>query len=242
MIEKAVIQSKIDLYRFKVRIPSINKIASAVGGTSDEDLFEATVLNTPGINPHYDAGDVVFVEYENDDIRKPVIIGLLYHSEQKLSSSDIVASSMNVLLNSKFSNDICIGDVDYRALSSLISGEGPTQQQILQITQNLKQVSDDLYGGLIPSGPTCVTAVLAAAAWEDASQDVVVNGVTSTNNIRVGIDGSCTQEQRHEASVGRLFCTGQFQNLITVVSDGVVPSIDIPIVVEIWNQNAQDTT
>jgi len=84
------------------------------------------VLNTPGINPHYDAGDVVFVEYENDDIRKPVIIGLLYHSEQKLSSSDIVASSMNVLLNSKFSNDICIGDVDYRALSSLISGEGPT--------------------------------------------------------------------------------------------------------------------
>ena len=76
-MERAVIVSKLDDYHFRVRVPRINKAQDVPGATPSNELYIATVSTLPGIKPNYNINDVVFVEFENEDLTVPVIAGLL---------------------------------------------------------------------------------------------------------------------------------------------------------------------
>lgn len=78
MIQKAVISEIIDSYQLKVRIPKYDKLASSVDGVSSEDLSTGIICAYPGMQVAYTAGDVVLVAFENNEISKPVVLGLLY--------------------------------------------------------------------------------------------------------------------------------------------------------------------
>ena len=90
MLTKGIIESiSSDGFSAKVRIPTIHRIANDPLGVSTADLDDATILSVPGLMPVYMIGDVVFVQFENDEIGSPVICGLLERSAVTASSGKL---------------------------------------------------------------------------------------------------------------------------------------------------------
>lgn len=98
MIQKGIIAQVVDKYTYKVRIPKYDKISSATASTKTEDLAESIVCTIPGVDIAYALNDVVLVSFENDELSKPIILGLLYRDYN--STSDISVSNVNSSLSS----------------------------------------------------------------------------------------------------------------------------------------------
>lgn len=95
MLNKAIVEKRIDFYTYKVRIPRYNKSDSSSFASNNDNLYTASVCIVPGIYPCYDINDVVFVMFENDEINKPVIVGKLYRKDDTSESSvDIICNSL----------------------------------------------------------------------------------------------------------------------------------------------------
>jgi len=123
MIQKGRIERVIDKYTYKVRIPKYDKVLEDPEGTRTEDLAEGLVCITPGMNVAYTVGDIVIVSFENDEISKPVILGLLYRDnnenidsgaaltlvddniKQLKSSISGIKNSSSVYTHVRYSND-----------------------------------------------------------------------------------------------------------------------------------------
>ena len=73
MVFKAIIKSlPKDNNKYLVRIPPLED------NTTKEMILPALLCNQPGEYGNYKVGDVVFVEFENNKLDVPVIIGRLY--------------------------------------------------------------------------------------------------------------------------------------------------------------------
>ena len=79
MIQKGIVEQVIDKYTYKVRIPRYDKIASDPSATKTQDLPTAIVCGYPGTEVVFSKGNIVLVDYENDELNQPVILGLLYN-------------------------------------------------------------------------------------------------------------------------------------------------------------------
>lgn len=93
MVNKAIIEEVITPYKVKVRIPQYHQIKGSPNATPTEDLPEAAISCPPGIIPAYRIGDVVYVDYELDQLDKPVITGSLSR-EDIPSTSDLSVRSV----------------------------------------------------------------------------------------------------------------------------------------------------
>ena len=98
-MEKAIIDSIINKYQYKIRIPKYNSIN--INGTETKDLYTAQVCCLPGYYPTYMPGDIVWIDYEGGHIEKPVILGLLY--TQNVSNNNVGVSCHKLTVD-----DICI--------------------------------------------------------------------------------------------------------------------------------------
>lgn len=119
MLQKAIIEKKLDKYSMKVRIPVYNKVKSDPTATPTNELYTATIQTLPGCSPNYQEGDVVIVDFENDDLSFPVIIGLLYREHMPQGSTDITADSLVVNVNTNLSENTLIGEVTPDSLKKL---------------------------------------------------------------------------------------------------------------------------
>lgn len=97
MIQKGIIAQVIDKYNYKVRIPKYDKVESATYSTKTDDLSSGIVCTVPGIEVVYVEGDVVLLSFENGELSKPVILGLLYREEKK--DSDILVNGVDKSLS-----------------------------------------------------------------------------------------------------------------------------------------------
>ena len=93
MIQKGIIAQVIDKYNYKVRIPKYDKVESATYSTKTDDLSSGIVCTVPGIEVVYVEGDIVLLSFENGELSKPVILGLLYREEKK--DSDILVNGVD---------------------------------------------------------------------------------------------------------------------------------------------------
>ena len=84
-------------------------------------------------------------------------------------------------------------------------------------------------GNQVESLATDVQVTLLANAWSSASQTVTVTGMTATAKGVVSLATTATATQREAARDALLAVTGQGTNSVTVVADGDVPEIDLPI-------------
>lgn len=120
MVQKGIIEEVITKYRVKVRVPKYDKVQTALGGTPTEDLADAIVKTLPGLEPIYMVGDVVIVDYENNELARPVVIGLLYRdvdtsnqlgipridaSIKKIESNITDIGKNNIITHARYSND-----------------------------------------------------------------------------------------------------------------------------------------
>lgn len=110
-IERAIVVDKIDLYHYKVRIPTLNKSEAAVGSTPNRELYTACVSSSPGIIPAYNTGNAVYVGFEYSDSSAPVILGALLNDSATNIQSNIYATSLTVSIDTHLSSDTHIGKV-----------------------------------------------------------------------------------------------------------------------------------
>lgn len=141
MLCKGIIEGKISNYKFKVRIPSLHKILKAVGASVNQSIPTAIVTISPGVYPALKTGDVVLVGFEDGDIDKPIIVGLLFSENSLNTFSDIFSSSLNVKVNATLPEDTTIGEVSSANIKQLRGVNINLQTQL----DNINTRIDDIY-------------------------------------------------------------------------------------------------
>ncbi len=99
----------------------------------------------------------------------------------------------------------------------------------------LTQMIDALPYAPDSSSVTTITATLLASSWYNDQIEVYATGMTSSSNGSVGISSSATAAQREAARNACLSVTGQGTNTVTITADAGAPSVDIPIIITIFN-------
>lgn len=85
---------------------------------------------------------------------------------------------------------------------------------------------------LIPFAPmsNSTTLVLNANGWDNDGKCVITGLPTSSaTNGSLRIAQSATKEQRKAWSKAKIAVIGQTNGTLTVVADGIIPKIDIPV-------------
>lgn len=108
---RAIVEGMVDDFHYRVRIPVLNKIAAAIGATPVEELSIATISISPGVSPKFRSGDIVFVEFEEGDTSKPVIVGSLFNTLDSQIVSDAKFDSLSVNVNTTLKRETQIGEV-----------------------------------------------------------------------------------------------------------------------------------
>lgn len=77
-----------------------------------------------------------------------------------------------------------------------------------------------------------VSTSLTASGWsagEAPSQEITVDGLTADHNGMIFVSNDATTDQREAARKAALSVVGQVDGTLTIVADGDVPEIDIPV-------------
>ena len=119
MVQKAIVEKKLSKFEMRVRIPVYNKATTDPTATPTDQLYIAVAQTLPGCSPCYQEGDVVLVTFENDDISKPIISGLLYRDGMPKGTLDVNADSLKVNVNTELSEDTNIGNVQPESIKKL---------------------------------------------------------------------------------------------------------------------------
>lgn len=119
MVCKAIVQSKLSDYKVTVRIPSIQKGLESIGATPQNQIPTATISIAPGIYPSLRTGDTVIVSFEDDDLSRPIILGILYTQNCKGVLADIVGNSLVIKVNAKLPEETSVGKVTSKSIKNL---------------------------------------------------------------------------------------------------------------------------
>lgn len=111
MIFKAIVTSeaKDNENRVYVTIPVLD-------GASSKNDFRginqrlANICSLPGCIPKYAKGDIVYVDFEQDNMSDPIIIGSLMSSKSNNAVIDLYADSLTVDVNTQLSGETFIED------------------------------------------------------------------------------------------------------------------------------------
>lgn len=122
MLMKAIIESNNIDNQYKIRIPKYHKLRGVAEASSYDQLPFASVCYLPGIFPNYAIGDIVYIDFENDDLSYPVILGKLLSDNNisDVSVSDITSRSLNVQVDTTLSENTKIGQVEYDDLEQSV--------------------------------------------------------------------------------------------------------------------------
>lgn len=141
MLCKAIIESKLSKYKFKVRIPSLHKGVESIGATPTQSIPSAIASISAGVYPALKVNDVVLVGFEDDDIDKPIIVGLLFSESAYNVGSDIISDSLQVKVNTVLPEETQIGEVTSGNIKFLKGLNNNVQTQL----DNANNRIDDIY-------------------------------------------------------------------------------------------------
>lgn len=143
---RAIVEGMVDDFHYRVRIPVLNKIAAAIGATPVEELSIATIAIPPGVSPKFRSGDVVFVEFEEGDTSKPVIVGSLFNTLDSQIVSDAKFDSLSVNVNTTLKRETQIGEVTADNIANIKGLNTNVQYEIdsnkAQHIEFVSQISD----------------------------------------------------------------------------------------------------
>ena len=143
---RAIVEGMVDDFHYRVRIPVLNKIAAAIGATPVEELSIATIAIPPGVSPKFRSGDIVFVEFEEGDTSKPVIVGSLFNTLDSQIVSDAKFDSLSVNVNTTLQRETQIGEVTADNIANIKGLNTNVQYEIdsnrVQHTEFVSQISD----------------------------------------------------------------------------------------------------
>ena len=118
-MQKAIIDS-IEGTQVRIRIPELHKVNGAVSATPQSELPVAPVCTLPGCNPNLRPGDIVLVDFENEEFGTPIIIGVLFTNKTYNDGiADLTLGSLKVKVNAELPPDTKIGGVTAKNLLNL---------------------------------------------------------------------------------------------------------------------------
>lgn len=143
---RAIVEGMVDDFHYRVRIPVLNKIAAAIGATPVEELSIATIAIPPGVSPKFRSGDIVFMEFEEGDTSKPVIVGSLFNTLDSQIVSDAKFDSLSVNVNTTLKRETQIGEVTADNIANIKGLNTNVQYEIdsnkAQHIEFVSQISD----------------------------------------------------------------------------------------------------
>ena len=143
---RAIVEGMVDDFHYRVRIPVLNKIAAAIGATPVEELSIATIAIPPGVSPKFRSGDIVFVEFEEGDTSKPVIVGSLFNTLDSQIVSDAKFDSLSINVNTTLKRETQIGEVTADNIANIKGLNTNVQYEIdsnkAQHIEFVSQISD----------------------------------------------------------------------------------------------------
>ena len=208
-MNRAIIEQRIDNYHYRVRIPLINKFSSSVGATPSNELAIATVAASPGSSPYYESGDIVYIDYEETDTNKPVIVGSLYNDLSSNINSDSKVDSLTVGVNVNLPKDTQIGDISASNLQQLRGLTNNVQNAIDRLNDNTNKISEtaskaiqladenseninNINNGIITINETLTTVnnTIKSINEKNNEQDLTINNLSNNlQNIEDKLNG-----------------------------------------------------
>ena len=140
MITKGIIVKVVDKYRVQVRIPVLDKIATAPLATPDSELSTAIICTLPNciVNPHVQ--DIVIVGFEDNNLSKPIILGYLFSEYANATLPSLNLSCIDVKSTARLSEHTTIGNVTAQEISALTGIEGNIQKQFEQVWERIRNI------------------------------------------------------------------------------------------------------
>ena len=146
MITKAVVESIVDTYRVKIRMPLLDRIKSSNIHTPDSDLEIATVCTLPNCRANLRVGDVVFVATEEAyPNSKPVIIGHLYRENIGETYCDLILDELKVRSTCRLPGDTQIGNVSSDEIGHLSGASDNIQKQISDLLNRVTLLEEQVF-------------------------------------------------------------------------------------------------
>lgn len=112
MITKAIIKrlNTDNDNHFRVYIPLLRK----ANNTEDDATLDATLIYIRGLENTFKVGDIVFVDFENNQYSSPVILGLLYLGKEITDeiTTNATFKSIHTLDSTRLTENTIIGDLD----------------------------------------------------------------------------------------------------------------------------------
>lgn len=122
--------------KYKVRIPLFDS-AGQDTLTNNDNIVEATLCYIPGNLNGYKVGDCVFVEFENDEESKPVILGRLFTNDSGEEFRGLEKiDSLNVSNIAKLPLNSTIGEVSAQTLIDNLKLSKVNSERIDQISSS----------------------------------------------------------------------------------------------------------
>lgn len=117
MITKATVEQVLNKNTVKVRIPILDKVINSSTGTPIENYQTATECVLPNFSYNFTAGDIVFVDFEENNMDSPVIIGYLTNTSNQRPDGKTL--SVSVESESSLPYDTSIGSVKKEEIECL---------------------------------------------------------------------------------------------------------------------------
>ena len=140
---RGIIEEVIDRFHVRVRIPEYNGLLGTDRGTPTSELEIATICCMPGYVPHYRVGDIVFVDYERNNVEMPVVLGVIAGANNVYIGSDVEADSLKIQINCELPLDTSIGNVSKDNIQNLAGARNNIQRQIDLLVEKINAIIID---------------------------------------------------------------------------------------------------
>lgn len=141
MITKAIVDSVVDKYTIKVRIPRLDRIPISSNHTASRLLNEAVICTLNNCHPNLRPGDIVFVALDDENEDEAIILGYLYRQKQTESYCDLIMGELTVLNQVTLPKETTIGEIKYSNLNSLLGINGNIQGQLSSLQEQIIELS-----------------------------------------------------------------------------------------------------
>ena len=132
MITKATIEKVLNDKTYQVRIPIIDKTSKA--SLTNNVLSTAVISSQLNCPLNFKTGDVVYVDFEENNYNRPVILGNFYKPSDINSKPTVNLNSIEIIGSVNLSKETVIGkDIKYENILSLQNSTKNIQKQLDEI-------------------------------------------------------------------------------------------------------------